>query len=162
MSLDHLFFTFGKEVIMKWTKNLKIFRLCSMYPYPNDFKPVRFLMAIHFEDSSDLKEILHKLNYEIDMTKPEESRFKEYNENHSAGWIILQDNFCYMDINKITKKIFIEVSGIEEDLFKMDNSVFIRAKKIEQFIEKLGFNFIDPPQDDRYCISPKYYPSLWN
>lgn len=162
MSSDHLFLTFGKETIFKWIRSLNIFRLCSMYPYPNDLKPERFLTTIHFDYDSDLNDILLKLDFKIDTTKPKESRFKELNENHSAGWIVIQNNFCYMEVNKILNRILLEVSGTEEDLFKMDELVFNRALKVEEFLEKLKLTFIEQPQDDKYCISPKYYPLLWD
>ncbi|NHK29771.1 MAG: hypothetical protein FK730_00365 [Asgard group archaeon] len=133
-----------------------------MYPYPNDMKPERFLAAIKCKDIDEINNILQKMNFKKDTSKPEESRYKQYNENHSAGWIIIEDNFCYLDVNKIRKTILIEVSGTDEDLFLMDETVFNRTLTIEQFLQKLNLNFIDPPQDDKYCISPKYYPELWD
>ncbi|NHJ48312.1 MAG: hypothetical protein FK733_11050 [Asgard group archaeon] len=161
MSLDHLFFTFGKETIIKWINNLKIFRLCSMYPYPNDLKPVRFMASIRFENEEELKDILKKIDFKIDISKPEESRYKEYNENFSAGWVTIKDQFCLMDTNKLLKVIIIEVSGVDNDLFKMDESVFQRTLIIEQHLQQLSLNYNNPPQDDRYCIAPELYPDVF-
>ena len=133
-----------------------------MYPYPNDMKPERFLASISFENHNEINSILQKIEFKEDTSKSEESRYKQYNENHSAGWITIKDNFCYLDVNKIRKTIQIEVSGTDEDLFKMNDSVYNRALVIEQLLSKLELNFIDPPQDDNYCISPKHYPELWD
>lgn len=35
------------------------------------------------------------------------------------------------------------------------------ARSIERFLEPLAGKVIDPPQDDKYCICPKFYPSFW-
>jgi hypothetical protein len=160
MSLDHLFFTFGKDVISRWINTLKLFRLCSTYPYPNDLKPVRFMVAINMKTADEINSILEKLVFEPDTSKPD-GGFKKYNENHSAGWVIIKDQFCYLDVNKLLKTIYIEVAGVDDDLFKMDESVFQRALVVEDFLQQLNLTFIDPPQDDSYCIAPKFYPDVF-
>jgi hypothetical protein len=132
-----------------------------MYPYPNDLKPVRFMASIRFENEEEMNSILQKLNFKIDESKPEQSRYKEYNENYSAGWVTIKDQFCLMDTNKLLKVIIIEVSGVDDDLFKMDEIVFQRTQIIEQHLHELNLNYNEPPQDDKYCIAPKNYPDFF-
>lgn len=35
------------------------------------------------------------------------------------------------------------------------------ARRVEERIERVADCVIDPPQDDRHCVCPKYYPSFW-
>ncbi|NHJ86683.1 MAG: hypothetical protein FK734_14560 [Asgard group archaeon] len=162
MSLDHLFFTYGKEKILKWITTLKIFRLCACYPYPADNQPERFIAKINYKKDIELEEILAKLDFTIDSKKPKISQFHDYSDSQSNGWIILNGDSCLLNINKMLKTITFEVSGTDDDPFKMSELVFRRATRVENYLVDLGLEFDDPPQDDNYCISPKYYPEAWN
>ena len=161
MSLEHFFFEYGEETVIKWITTLKIFRLCAIYPYPNDMHPERFIAKISFTNDDHLEKILRKIDWKENQKKPREARFKKYNDNHSAGWVLINNIPCLLDINKILKSIEIEVSGVGDETHKFDNTVFLRAKQLEEYLQSNGFSFIEPPQDDSYCISPKYYPNLW-
>ncbi|HUT79595.1 MAG TPA: hypothetical protein VMZ29_00215 [Candidatus Bathyarchaeia archaeon] len=161
MSLDHLFFTYGKEKIQTWVTTLNAFRLCSCYPYPADNKPERFIAKISFKKELELQEILEKLDFVIDNKKPKISQYHDYNEHHSAGWILLNGDSCYLDVNKMLKTVIFEVSGTYDDPFKLNELVFRRAVRIEEYLVDLGLVFNNPPQDDRYCIAPKFYPEIW-
>ncbi len=161
LPLDYLNFEYGVEIVRKWILSLNIFRICTIYPYPNDLKPVRLVTSIQFTDEKELQNILTNLNLETAKTKPENSQFHDENENISVVWILLNNEICYLDVNKILKKVHIEVSGTKEDQFGFDETVVERGKRIETFLSNKDFSFIDPPQDDKYCISPTYYPFLW-
>ena len=73
----------------------------------------------------------------------------------------MNEVLCYLSVNKILKNILVEVSGNAEDQFTLDSTTYERAVKIDEFIDSLNLVFQDPPQDDDYCISPKFYPKLW-
>ncbi len=36
------------------------------------------------------------------------------------------------------------------------------AQRIEPRLEPLAGRIVDPPQDDRHCLCPKYHPTIWN
>jgi hypothetical protein len=36
------------------------------------------------------------------------------------------------------------------------------AQRIEPRLEPLAGRIVDPPQDDRHCLCPKYHPDLWS
>ena len=156
-----MFFEYGEENVRRWCTSLRIFRLCKTYPYPNDMHPDRFIACIHFSADEELDRIMQDLELTEDTNRPEQSRFRLYNEKTSAGWQLLNGLSIYMTINKLLQVITLEVSGTESDQFKLDETTFDRAKKIEEFILKLDLVFNIPPQDDNYCFSPKYYPELW-
>lgn len=162
MSLSYLSITFGEEFISKWINELLIFRLCACYPYPADLKPERFIVKIKYNSDEELTDILGKLEIAEDKSREEEQRFQDLNENITSGYCLIAQTSCYLDINKILNTIVFEVAGTKDDPFKLNESVFNKAYKIEQFLLKQKFNYIDPPQDDRYCISPKYYPDAFN
>jgi len=159
--LEHMFLEYGEENVKRWCASLKVFRLCKSYPYPNDMDPDRFITNIKFTSEEELQKILRSLNLTKDESKPIQSRFKRYNKNHSAGWQLLNGVSCLMSINNLLQEISIQVSGNESDLFTLEEVTYERAKQIEEFILSLNLVFVTPPQDDDYCISPKYYPELW-
>ena len=162
MDYSFIYFKFGKRRIKKWCNKLHIFRLCLAHPYPDDITPDRFVAIISFSSREELETIMKELNFSLELPYQDFSPFQEYNENHSAGWILINNSLCYLDVNKIRKTITIDVAGSKEDKFKLDKNTFNRALKIEQFLATRCFQFIDPPEDDpKYCIAPKFYPELW-
>ncbi|NHJ32082.1 MAG: hypothetical protein FK732_04400 [Asgard group archaeon] len=161
IKLDYMFQEYGEENIRRWCTSLNIFRLCKTYPYPNDMDPERFIVSIQYSTEEDLERILQNLELREDKSKPEQSRFKLYNEHHSSGWQLLKGISCLISVNKLLQVITIQVSGVEGDLFKLDETTYENAQQIEKFILTLDLVFNTPPQDDDYCFSPKYYPELW-
>ena len=163
ITLNHIFMKYGKEEICNWCGKLQLFRLCLAHPYPDDLTPDRFSAIISFTNDEELTSILAKINFSLKLENSELVSFKEYNENHSAGWISINNSLANLDVNKIRKTITIDVSGSGDDLFKLSEDTFTRAIQIEQHLSKYDFQFIDPPEDDaKYCIAPKFYPEFWN
>ncbi len=161
MFLESLYFNYGKEVVLKWITNLHIFRLCVPHPYPDDFKPIRYQALIKFNSEKELTSILEQLNFEAFKGIIPEAKYQDLNENNSAGWIKLLDVVGYLNVNKILKNITLEISGKMDDMFQIDESTFIAAKKIDEFLQTLNLLTVEPPQNDEYCICPKYYPEIW-
>jgi len=65
-----------------------------------------------------------------------------------------------MDVNKTLKSILITISRTTDDPFPLDVTTFEQALKADKFLSSLDLVFYTPPQDDGYCISPKYCPDL--
>ena len=153
---------FGEETIHNWCKSLQYFRLCRSHPYPDDLVPDRFVVKISFTTNDELDSILENLEISLRLPNSELEPFKEYNENHSSGWVLINNSFCNLDVNKILKMVTIDVSGTIEDLFELKVETFQRAIEIEKQFKKYNFKFIDPPEDDaKYCLAPKFYPEIW-
>ncbi|MFW9922754.1 MAG: hypothetical protein ACFFDW_05630 [Candidatus Thorarchaeota archaeon] len=161
MKLDHAMLSYGKENIEQWCKSLQHFRLCMSLPYPNDANPDRFLVVLEFSDRNNLEEILKMLEITIDESKEENSKFHAYSKDILAGWALIKNTSCYLRVNKLLLTIEIESSGTEIDPFDLDETTFNRAFSIEQFLLQLNPSFREPPFDDVYCISPKYYSNLF-
>ena len=49
----------------------------------------------------------------------------------------------------------------EEDIYEVTPEAVQSALAVERLIALLEDRLIDPPQDDRHCLAPKYYPELW-
>lgn len=162
MDYSFIYYKFGKRRLKKWCRKLHIFRLCLAHPYPDDMNPDRFVAIISFSSQEKLENIMKELDISLKLPYPDFVPFKKYNENHSAGWTLINNTLCLLDINKIRKTITIEVVGSNDDKFKLDANTFNRAFNIEQFLATKNLQFIDPPEDDsRYCVAPKYYPKIW-
>ncbi|MBN1328813.1 MAG: hypothetical protein JXA54_05005 [Candidatus Heimdallarchaeota archaeon] len=161
MTFEHLCFVYGKDYVLKWVTKLKIFRLCGCYPYPADLTPERFLAKICYKSDSELSQIMKKLNLTNSSQKPRNIQFQKSTESHSYGWVLLNGNPCYLDINKVLKTIIFEISGTNDEPFKLSDETFKQAKRIEDYLQNLGLIFHDPPQDDNYCVAPKFYPEVW-
>jgi hypothetical protein len=141
---------------------IRFFPIFFAHPYPDDLKLDRFITNISYSSGNELENILKKLDFSVELNNPELAPFKEYNVNHSAGWVLINNCLCYLNVNKILKIITIDVSGSKNDLLKMSDATFKRALKIEEILRKGDFNFIDPPEDDpKYCNVPKFYPKIW-
>ena len=162
MDYSFIYYKYGKKKIQKWCSRLEFFRFIFTHPYPDDLKPDRFVTSISYSSENELESILKKLDFSLELDNPELPTFKEYNVNHSAGWVLINNSLCFLNINKILKIITIDVSGSKNDLFTMSGVTFKRALKVEEVLGKGDFNFIDPPEDDpKYCIAPKFYPKIW-
>jgi hypothetical protein len=69
---------------------------------------------------------------------------------------------CYVTINEVLGYLEIEVMGIEGDPFTLTDSTFEKARSIDCFLDKLDVNFIESPFNDPYCITPEFYPQIWD
>ena len=49
----------------------------------------------------------------------------------------------------------------EEDVWSVTEAAVAHAEAVESLLTPLAAQLIDPPQDDRNCISPKRYPEMF-
>jgi hypothetical protein len=158
--LDYLFTTYGRERFLNWCRSLNIFRFCKSHSYPDDLHPDRFVTLVYFHDDSELDQLLTLMKIKIN-SNDNNNIIVENIESTFHGLVNVNDEKCYIHINKIAKTIFLEVSGIKNDPFSLDDTTFQRAKKIDDFLVALDINFISSPYDDDYCITPEFYPQIW-
>ncbi len=158
--LDHLFMTYGKERFLNWCRSLNIFRFCRSHPYPDDLHPDRFVTLIYFYDDNELNELLTLMKIKTKDNDNNTVRIEEI-ETTFSSLVKVNNEKCYIYINKILKTIILEVSGIENDPFSLDDTTFQRTKRIDDFLDTLDINFISSPYDDDYCITPEFYPQVW-
>ena len=160
--LDVILHKYGKKNIMRWCHTLKLFRLCLTHPYPDDFKPDRFVTIISVTSQEELANNLTALNFTPDESNTRGAKFHDYSENFSAGWVLIAQKLCHLEVNKLLKTVTIDVSGTQKDPFDFGEETFENAKEIENFLLLKDFTYRDPPYDEKYCVSPKTYPQIWN
>lgn len=151
---------YGEERFLNWCHSLEIFRFCQAHPYPDDFAPDRFITVLKFTNKEDLKQILKsiKVNFEeVDL-----DAFLEQEEIKVIyGKAEINQSKCYVTINEVTRLIEIEIYGVEEDAYALTNETFQRAKIIDEFLSRFDYEFCSSPFDDNYCITPEFYPQVW-
>ncbi|MDX3102087.1 hypothetical protein [Nonomuraea angiospora] len=48
------------------------------------------------------------------------------------------------------------------DPYNVSDAAVASAKAIEALLAPIAGQVVDPPQDDRNCVCPRYYPDLWS
>ena len=158
--LSILYSEYGKERFINWCRSLNVFRFCKAHPYPDDLAPDRFLAVLNFKNREALINLLSSLAVKFKETNLD--IYLEQNKNKVFyGRAKICDSSCFITINEVTGNIEIEVSGVEEDPFALEDSTFLRALIIDEFLRKLELDFSSSPYEDNYCISPEFYPEVW-
>ncbi|MDF5754730.1 hypothetical protein [Spongiactinospora sp. TRM90649] len=49
----------------------------------------------------------------------------------------------------------------ESDPYSVTEAAVAAAKRIEVVLPPIVAQVVDPPQDDRNCVCPRYYPEVW-
>ncbi|MCG3221511.1 MAG: hypothetical protein H7641_09035 [Candidatus Heimdallarchaeota archaeon] len=159
--LEYLCTNYGKERFLNWCCSLSIFRFCKSHPYPDDLNPDRFIALTSFKDEEDFKNLLYLMKIHVKGEVKGDFTYLANIKNTSSTQALVNEVQCYISINKVLKTIILEVSGTEEDQFLLDDSTFQRAKKIDDYLSTLNIDFICSPHNDDYCITPEFYPSVW-
>ncbi len=151
---------YGEERFLNWCHSLEIFRFCQAHPYPDDFASDRFIAVLKFTNKEQLKKILKslKVNFEevdLDIYLEQEETKVIY------GKAEIKQSKCFVTINEVIGIIEIEVYGVEEDPYALTNETFHSAKNIDEFLKEFDYEFCSSPFDDNYCITPEFYPVVW-
>jgi len=163
MALNYLLITYGEEQIRRWVNRLTIFRLCTAYPNPNNIKPEHFLAKVKYSSEEELNDILDRLMLEPEPSPEAESEDAlNFAESTIATRVLMNNVPCIVTVQRNPNFLTIEVSGTVESPFKLDETVFLRAVQLDSFLTSLALDVVDPPQDDAYCISPKYFPEAFD
>ena len=159
--LDYLCDNYGKKRFLDWCRSLYVFRFCKSHPYPDDLLPDRFIALLKVKEESSFLKILALMKIDLEEEYIEEF-FGDSSRKVLSESVEIHRFQCSLQINKILKTITLEVSGNETDLFTLDESTFKRAKGIDDFLKTLDLEFSGSPFDDDYCITPEFYPEVWN
>ena len=158
--LNSLFSEYGEERFREWCRSLSIFRFFKSHPYPDDLAPDRFIALAKFNSREELLIILDKVKI-LFLEADIEQYLKHPDKKVISGNASIEGINCYVSINEVVGFLDIEVIGVEGDPFTLTADTFKRAKSIENHLEKLDIDFESSPHDDDYCISPEYYPDVW-
>ena len=65
-----------------------------------------------------------------------------------------------VDIRESGRNLELAITDSEQ-VGEVTQAVVDAARSVEAILAPLADKLIDPPQDDKYCVCPKYYPSFW-
>jgi hypothetical protein len=176
----YLFAQHDQATIRKWAVSLSYFRFCRAYGgHANDGD--RFLAALAYMDELDFLAILETLGLTPNTLPPQpaitqpaitqpDQHFPEAIENfkfrvkdlphlEQIGFCQIDDAPCFLwaSLGIMT----LTVAGAEGNSYEVTEKDFQQAKRIETRLHVHANWIIDPPQDDRNCVCPKYYAGYW-
>jgi hypothetical protein len=174
---DYLFRTHSEFDIKRWATSLLYFRFCRAYGgHSNDGD--QFIAALCYDSESDLIFIFESMGLQPRYLAPNHERpvrgqqysmdeFSKFKTSIHEFPRLEQPGYCAI----FGEKVFVwaadgvlklGVFGAGGDPYEVSEEDFLRAKRIEPHLSIHESRISDPPQDNRNCISPKYYPKYWH
>lgn len=173
---SYLYRNHSRDTIRGWATALTHFRFCRAYGgHANDGD--QFLVAIRFDNEADLHATLKSLGLEaivVDSPPSQPKPGRPYSAVEFSRFVNLINEFphlrqighCEIDGNKCfawveNSRLAISVIGAGANPYELDDDDFHRALRIDTYLKITRDRIVDPPQDNRNCVCPKYHPELW-
>jgi hypothetical protein len=172
---QYLYMQHSEAEIGAWARALRFFRYCRAYGgQSNDGD--QLLVALAIGSEPDLIEVFTRLGIPLvqlplDIPRPtpgvsylasEYAKFRnpirDYPHIEQPGYVRLADVKAFAWYHPGRLKISITE---EEDPYEVSARAVQSARTVESLLLPLADRLIDPPQDDRNCICPKFYPAFW-
>jgi hypothetical protein len=171
---SYLYETHSEPTLRSWCRSLKYFRFCRAYGgHANDGD--QLLLAIRLLSEHDLFEIFSALGIPIERTTqreprsvlfapPEVARLPPKIPTTDIPWFF-QPSHCHVAGRSVhawvrTGRLELSVADTQSP-YDVTAAAIESACVIEGLVGPLTDRLLDPPQDDKNCICPKYYPSFW-
>jgi hypothetical protein len=139
----HLFRTRSEEQVARWARSLRYFRFCRGRPAPFFTEPDRLVVALRSDGASDRRQLLDALGA----------------DDGPDGFRDLTGGRARVDARP--DRLLLSVSGVEQRRTELTDRDVEVASAIEEVIDAVADRVIDPPFDDRSCVSPAHYPALF-
>ena len=165
-----------REELRRWANGLRFFRFCRAYGgHANDGDS--FLAALRFDSEDELLELYRHLGIVLsplpaDEPRPEPGRryggadFARFRSAIAAFPRWLQPGPC--EVRGVPVLVWagdaalrLRLYGAEGNEYDVGETDFDGARKIEVVLEPIASRVIDPPQNDRYCVCPRYHPEVF-
>ena len=166
----------SEEFLRLWAKRLRFFRFVKARGgFDGDIH--KLILALHYDGQEDLLWLLGDLEipYKLHTERPPQpepgKRYSgaEMREFRSVipgtQWI---EQPIWQTIDAVTVAVLGEIDRVEFEIvgpiekhWRITNTEFENAEKLEKTFDKYVQRIIDPPIDSDYCICPKYYPHYW-
>ena len=173
--LAYLYERHSRSVIAEWALSLRFFRYCRAHGgHANDGD--RLLIALGVGDRADLERKFEGLGIPLKVLPEDEPtpvpgrsyrgdeyakfrpRIKQYPEIQQPGHVRLSGVAAHAWVER--DRLAISIAN-EADPYEVTEAAVSGAGRVELLIAQLAEAVIDPPEDTRHCICPKYYPELW-
>ncbi|GAA3588544.1 hypothetical protein GCM10022419_083600 [Nonomuraea rosea] len=158
-----------------WARELAYFRFCRAYGgHANDGD--HLLVSLRTETQTGLLRTLSALGVPVTRLPPGRPRpvpGVAYSAAEFAGFPAAMPRFP-----EIGQPGHVEIAGHRAhvwshgdrlnisladtvDHYNVTDAAVASAKSIEALLAPIAGQVVDPPQDDRNCVCPRYYPGLW-
>jgi hypothetical protein len=160
----------SREEIAAWALSLKFFRFCEAYlTGPLRDEGERLLVAIRIDSEQDLVAVFGRLGIPVERVPADApQRF----------WVAVNEPSPITQFPNIYQPKVVRLAGVsvyawvrsdrveldikdEQDPYVVTAAAVQSARSVEPLLIPLADRIIDPPQDNAYCISPKFYPQYW-
>ena len=173
MWFEYFFERHSKDELKKWAKELSFFRYFRAYGgHANDGDSLD--LAIKYRDENELIDIFGLMGINIIKydSKPEQPilgktySFKEFDKFPSlipnTKWIKqpCETFLCGIKVFIFCSEHVIKIS-VNSKSYDVIQEDIENAKKLEQFINTLRINIIDPPFETKHYLCPKYHKDLF-
>jgi hypothetical protein len=171
-----LYETHPESELRRWATSLRFFRFCRAYGgHANDGDS--FKAALHFNSAAELIALLGRLSVDLnplprDEPRPipnhpysweEFSRFRDpipdFPQWEQPGLRTIDSVPAFLSAE--SGALVIQLAGESGNEYAVAEDDFRNAQKLEPMLLPLAEHIIDPPQDNRLCVCPKYHPRLW-
>jgi len=172
----YLFEDHSEQFLMYWASQLKYFRFVRAR---NDHggTPDEILLLLRYNGQEDLIKLFDSLEIKFQQFSeepPQPEPHKTYSGQEfskfpslipGTKWIeqplhqVINGKFWI--INGYKDRVKFIVVGPPEKHWQITKTEFENAKQFETLFENHVHRIIDPPEDSKHCICPKYYPQYW-
>ncbi|GAA3470729.1 hypothetical protein [Nonomuraea roseola] len=172
---DYLHERHSPGLLRAWARSLTYFRFCRAYGgHSNDGD--RLLVRLRVETESDLPAVMSALGLPIERLPPDDPRpvaGMAYTAAEFGGFRLPMPRFPHVRqpgavrIAGAAAHVWADTGSLtlsvndRRDVYSVTDAAVESARAIEDLLVPVGHHVIDPPQDDRNCVCPRYYPQLW-
>ncbi|MFG1706892.1 hypothetical protein ACFLIM_27240 [Nonomuraea sp. M3C6] len=172
---DYLYERHPPARLRAWARELTYFRFCRAYGgHANDGD--HLLVSLHIETQTDLLRTLSALAVPVKRLPPDTPQpvpGVTYSAAEFSRFPVAMARFP-----GIGQPGHVEIAGQRAhvwshgdrlnisvadtvDHYSVTGAAVASAKSIEALLPPIAGQVVDPPQDDRNCVCPRYYPDLW-
>lgn len=162
--------------LARWARALRVFRFVRARGGHSGDDDNRFLAALAVTSEADLLAVLGALGIVPEYVPPDApepepgrsytgyewaafpSRVHAYPTLRQPGHVRLAGEAAFVWAS--AERVEITVHDAV-DLWDVSEAAFESARRIEPLLAPLAGRIVDPPQDDRYCLCPAYYPEVF-
>ncbi|MGW6500846.1 hypothetical protein [Nonomuraea angiospora] len=173
---DYLYERHPPARLHAWARELAYFRFCRAYGgHANDGD--QLLAGLRVETQDDLVRTLSALGVPVTWLAPDAPRPASgvaYTAAEFARFPAVMPRFPgigqpgHVEIAGQRAHVWshgdrLDVSVTDTvDPYNVSDAAVASAKAIEALLAPIAGQVVDPPQDDRNCVCPRYYPDLWS
>jgi hypothetical protein len=171
----YLYERHARSELAAWAPTLRYFRYCRAYGgHANDGDTL--LASISIQYRSALESVLRQLGIPLVILPPDnptpevgvsyrgdqfmqfQHGIKQFPDIKQPGHVRLSDVAAHVWV--FSDRLTISLAD-EDNAYEVTAPTIASAHRVEMLLEPLAALVIDPPQDNKHCICPKFYPELW-